>query len=54
MDFNELNLEEVQTTTVNYGKTVNKIEKSLPPNKIVPGLRESVEDMKSKVNILIF
>ena len=33
-----------------YGKSVQQLEKGLPPNHVVPKLKEKVEDMREKVS----
>ena len=34
-----------------YGKSVYQLEKGLPPNTVVPLLKERVDTMKERVNI---
>ena len=41
--------EEVSGTTLRYIKTVVQLEKGLPPNSVVPKLKQKVESMKDKV-----
>jgi len=41
--------EEVSGTTMRYIKTVFQLEKGLPPNSVVPKLKQKVESMKDKV-----
>ena len=36
--------------TAKYGKVVHQLEKGLPPNGVVPLLKERVEDMRDKVH----
>ena len=36
-------------STAKYGKVVHQLEKGLPPNGVVPLLKERVEDMREKV-----
>lgn len=36
-----------------YAKFVNQLEKGLPPNNVVPQLKEKVEKMKEKVQMAI-
>ena len=42
--------EELGSLTVKYNKTVYQIEKGLPPNGVVPLLKERVENMRDKVS----
>jgi len=44
--------EEVSGTTMRYNKTVFQLEKGLPPNTVVPKLKQRVESMKDKVCIV--
>ena len=48
-DFESLDPEDLSALTVKYNKTVYQIEKGLPPNGVVPMLKERVEDMRDKV-----
>jgi dynein heavy chain len=47
--FADLDCEDMTTTTVRYAKSVYQLEKGLPPNGVVPMLKERVEGMKDKV-----
>lgn len=49
-DFNELNVEEMNTFVAKNIKNITQLEKGLPKNLIVPKLRDDVEIMKNKVN----
>lgn len=51
-DFNTLNVEDVNMYIAKMLKNVNQLEKGLPPNLIVPKLRDEVELMKDKVSKL--
>lgn len=42
-------MEEIQTTTINYGKIFNQLDKGVPPNKIVPKCKETIDIIKEKV-----
>ena len=39
----------MNTTTLKYAKNVMQLEKGLPPNGVVPKLKERVEQMKERV-----
>ena len=43
--------EEVSGTTLRYNKTVFQLEKGLPPNSVVPRLKQKVDSMKDKVRL---
>jgi len=47
--FKQLDPEEMAATTARYGKTVYQLEKGLPPNGVVPMLKDRVEKMREKV-----
>ena len=49
--FNELQPDALNGQVLKYAKTVYQLEKGLPPNAVVPKLKEKVEDMKEKVRI---
>lgn len=51
VDFNTLNVEDMNLLTAKYMKNITQLEKGLPKNLIVPKLKDSVELMKDKVNI---
>ncbi|ESN90842.1 hypothetical protein HELRODRAFT_182551 [Helobdella robusta] len=44
-----LDAEELTSTTLKYLKIVNQLEKGLPPNGVVPKLKEQIEKMKVKL-----
>lgn len=44
-----LDPEDLTNTTMKFVKTANQLEKGLPPNGLVPKLRERIEKMKVKV-----
>ncbi|CAH2227831.1 jg9826 [Pararge aegeria aegeria] len=50
--FNTLDIDEIQTITGNYGKIFNQLDKGLPPNKIVPCCKATIDIIKEKVIIL--
>lgn len=50
-DFNSLNTEDMNMFTAKNVKNINQLEKGLPPNLIVPKLKEEVEMLKDKVYI---
>ena len=49
-DFESLDPESLNNTTTRYGKSVYQLEKGLPPNGVVPQLKEKVELMKDRVS----
>lgn len=51
-DFATLDPEELNAHTVRYGKSVNQLEKGLPPNPVVPKLKERVESMRDKLPVI--
>ena len=48
--FNELQPDTLNGQVLKYAKTIYQLEKGLPPNAVVPKLKEKVEDMKDKVH----
>ena len=51
--FEDLNPETLSNQVMKYAKTVMQLEKGLPPNSVVPILKEKVEGMRHKVkNVL--
>ena len=42
-------MDDIQSTTINFGKVFNQLDKGLPPNKIVPGCKETIDIIKEKV-----
>ncbi len=44
-----MNPESLNGEVMKYVKDVMKLEKGLPPNGVVPILKEKVEDMRAKV-----
>lgn len=51
LPFNTLDMEEIQTTTINFGKVFNQLDKGVPPNKIVPKCKETIDIIKEKVRL---
>ena len=49
IDFNKLDHEGLTATVNKYGKYVYQLERGLPPNQLVPILKEKVESLRSKV-----
>ena len=47
--FEDLNPETLSNQVMKYAKTVMQLEKGLPPNSVVPILKEKVEGMRHKV-----
>uniref|UniRef100_A0A7M4F990 Dynein axonemal heavy chain 6 n=1 Tax=Crocodylus porosus TaxID=8502 RepID=A0A7M4F990_CROPO len=50
--FDSLDPELLNSQVSKYAKFVNQLEKGLPPNNIVPRLKEKVEKMKDKVPVI--
>ena len=50
--FKELKPDSLNATVVKYVKTVYQLEKGLPPNTVVPKLKEKVELMRDKVPVV--
>lgn len=48
-DFHTLNTEDMNMFTAKNVKNIHQLEKGLPPNFIVPKLKEEVEKLKDKV-----
>ncbi|KAA0194622.1 Dynein heavy chain 6 axonemal [Fasciolopsis buskii] len=48
-DFLKVDPEELSNTTNKYNKSVSQLEKGLPPNNVVPLLKERVDGMKEKM-----
>lgn len=48
--FSDLDTAKLNTDVMKYVKDVMKLEKGLPPNGVVPLLKEKVEGMRNKVN----
>jgi len=44
----------MNSTTMKYAKSVMQLEKGLPPNAVVPVLKEKVEVMRERVSLLKF
>ncbi|XP_047524724.1 dynein axonemal heavy chain 6 [Pieris napi] len=52
--FNTLDIDEIQTITINFGKAFNQLDKGLPPNKIVPGCKETIDIIKEKLPVMSY
>ncbi|XP_055888600.1 dynein axonemal heavy chain 6-like [Biomphalaria glabrata] len=50
--FMNLEPEEVTSTTMKYLKTVQMLEKGLPPNDVVSMLKKKVEVMKQRLQVI--
>lgn len=46
----QLDLEQLSSQVIKYGKRVNQLEKGLPMNSVVPALKDKVEIMKQRVS----
>jgi len=47
--FESLDVELLNAQTMKYAKAVNQLEKGLPPNGLVPQLKDRVEGLRDKV-----
>lgn len=54
MNFDTLDPESMNATTMKYAKSVMQLEKGLPPNAVVPKLKEKVEVMRERVSVVVF
>ncbi|KAI8430876.1 hypothetical protein MSG28_001009 [Choristoneura fumiferana] len=52
--FNTLDIDDVQNTTINFGKVFNQLDKGLPPNKIVPRCKETIDIIKEKLPVMTY
>ncbi|KAG8454285.1 hypothetical protein GDO86_000797 [Hymenochirus boettgeri] len=50
--FESLDPEQLNSLVLKYSKFVTQLEKGLPPNNVVPRLKEEVESMKEKVPVI--
>ncbi|PVD36438.1 hypothetical protein C0Q70_03422 [Pomacea canaliculata] len=50
--FESLDPEELNIVTTKYGKSVMQLEKGLPPNGVVPLLKEKVEKMRDRMPVI--
>lgn len=50
--FDKIEPEQLNQIVNKYGKNVYQIEKGLPPNNLVPKLKQRVEDMRSKMPMI--
>ncbi|XP_038058161.1 dynein heavy chain 6, axonemal-like isoform X2 [Patiria miniata] len=51
-EFDNLDPEELSGTVARYAKSVHQLEKGLPPNHVVPKLKERVEGMREKLPVI--
>ena len=54
MSFDEINTDDLNAHVMKYVKAVLQLEKGLPPNGVVPILKEKVESIRSKVKNTLF
>ncbi|XP_017780151.1 PREDICTED: dynein heavy chain 6, axonemal [Nicrophorus vespilloides] len=54
VDFNTLNVEDMNLFTAKNVKNITQLEKGLPKNLVVPDLKDSVECMKDKLPIITY
>ena len=47
--FESLDVENINAQTLKYAKAVSQLEKGLPPNGLVPQLKERVESLREQV-----
>ncbi|KAJ8737210.1 hypothetical protein PYW07_000481 [Mythimna separata] len=52
--FNTLDIDEIQTNTINFGKVFNQLDKGIPPNKIVPKCKASIDVIKEKLPVMSY
>ncbi|XP_058967936.2 dynein axonemal heavy chain 6 [Pocillopora verrucosa] len=52
LPFEELNPETLSNQVMKYAKTVMQLEKGLPPNSVVPILKDKVEGMRHKLPVI--
>ncbi|XP_053624487.1 dynein axonemal heavy chain 6 isoform X1 [Plodia interpunctella] len=52
--FNTLDMEEIQNTTIAYGKIFNQLDKGMPPNKILPRCKETIDIIKEKIPVMSY
>lgn len=50
--FNTLNVDELNDINGKILKNCTMLEKNLPPNKIIPKLRDNVEEFKAKLPVI--
>ncbi|KAJ8313399.1 hypothetical protein KUTeg_009027 [Tegillarca granosa] len=51
-EFDNLDPEQMNNTTMKYAKSVMQLEKGLPPNGVVPQLKEKVEVMRERLPVI--
>jgi len=52
-DFSKLDHEQLTGTVNKYGKNVYQLERGLPPNQLVPILKEKVESLRAKLPTIV-
>ncbi|XP_022832877.1 dynein heavy chain 6, axonemal [Spodoptera litura] len=52
--FNTLDVDEIQTTTINFAKIFNQLDKGVPPNKIVPKCKATIDIIKEKLPVMSY
>ncbi|KAL3319655.1 Dynein heavy chain 6, axonemal [Cichlidogyrus casuarinus] len=53
-DFQTMDPEEVSGITMKFAKSVQQMEKALPPNSVLPILKNKVEEMKQKLSVITY
>lgn len=49
LNFNSINVDEMQQVLAKYFKNISQFEKYLPPSNLVKALKKEAEDMRNKV-----
>ena len=52
MKFHDLDAEFISATTMKYQKAMGQLEKGLPPNGVLPVLKEKIENMREKIAVI--
>ncbi|PZC80020.1 hypothetical protein B5X24_HaOG215489 [Helicoverpa armigera] len=52
--FQTLDVDEIQTTTINFGKIFNQLDKGIPANKIVPKCKATIDIIKEKLPVMSY
>ena len=52
MKFHDLDAEFISATTMKYQKAMGQLEKGLPPNGVLPVLKEKIDSMREKITVI--
>ena len=52
MKFHDLDAEFISATTMKYQKAMGQLEKGLPPNGVLPVLKEKIDGMREKITVI--